>query len=60
LRRAIHRAAAIALLKKSIFNLRVDPMEPPLGTLGSLLISGDLLIMPNTARAKALCLSATT
>ena len=42
LRYAIHSAAAIALLKKSIFNLSVDPMEPSLSPLGSFLISGDL------------------
>jgi hypothetical protein len=42
LRCAIHSAAAIALLKKSIFNLSVDAMEPSLSPLGSFLISSDL------------------
>jgi hypothetical protein len=41
LRRAVHRTAGIALLKKSIFDLAVDAMEPLLGALGSLLISGE-------------------
>jgi hypothetical protein len=41
LRRATHRVVAVALLKKSIFNLRIDPMEPLLGALGSFLTSGD-------------------
>jgi hypothetical protein len=40
--RAAHRAAAVDLLKKSIFNLGVHAMEPLLGTLRSFLISGDL------------------
>jgi hypothetical protein len=42
LRRATRRTTAVALLKKSVFNLRVDAMEPMLGALDPLLISGDL------------------
>jgi hypothetical protein len=42
LRRTVHRAGFIALLKKSIFNLRVNTVEPLLGPLRSLLISSDL------------------
>jgi hypothetical protein len=39
--RAVHRAPRVALLEKSVFNLRIDTMEPLLGALGSLLISGE-------------------
>jgi hypothetical protein len=46
LRCAVHSAAAVALLKKSIFNLSVDAMEPLLGSLGSFLISSDLRFQP--------------
>jgi hypothetical protein len=35
-------AAPVILPEKSIFNLRVDAMEPLLGPLGSVLISSDL------------------
>jgi hypothetical protein len=42
LRRTVHRAGAIALRKKSNFNFGVDAMEPLLGPVRSLLISGDL------------------
>src|ERR1700722_14632538 len=35
LRRAAHRTAGIALLKKALFNLAVDPKEPLLSTIGS-------------------------
>ena len=41
---AAHRSAAIALLKKSIFNLRVDAMKPLLGPVGSFAISGDFCL----------------
>ena len=34
--------AVVTLSEKSIFNLRVNAMEPLLGTLGSFLISGNL------------------
>jgi hypothetical protein len=44
LRRATHRATAVTLLKKSVFNLRIDPMEPLLSSLGSFLIGGDLCL----------------
>jgi hypothetical protein len=44
LRRATHRVAAVALLKKSIFNLRIDPMQPLLGALGSFLIGSDFCL----------------
>jgi len=40
LRSATYRATAIILLKKSILDLSVDPMEPLLSPLGSLLMSG--------------------
>jgi hypothetical protein len=41
LRRAAHRAPAVALMKKSVLDPRVDPMDPLLGTFGSLLMGGD-------------------
>ena len=41
LRRATHRATVVALAKKSVFNLRINTMEPLLGPLGSLLVGGD-------------------
>jgi hypothetical protein len=43
LRRATHRTTAV-LLKKAVFNLRVDAMEPLLSPFGSLLISGDFCL----------------
>ena len=35
MRRATHRAAGIALLKKAVFNFAIDTMEPLHGTIGS-------------------------
>jgi hypothetical protein len=39
-------AAVVGLLKKSIFDLRIDAMEPLLSALGSLLIGGDFRFHP--------------
>jgi hypothetical protein len=44
LRRTIHCAAAAALLKKPVFNLRIYAMEPLLSLLGSFLMCGDLCL----------------
>ena len=41
LRRAVHRTPRVALLEKSVFNLRIDTMEPLLGSPSPLLISGE-------------------
>ena len=41
LRRAIYWPPRVALLKEAVFDLAVDPMEPLLGTIGSLLASGE-------------------
>jgi hypothetical protein len=48
-------AAVITLSEKSIFNLRVNTVEPLLGTLGSFLVGGDFrfqLRYPIFSRAK--------
>jgi hypothetical protein len=41
LRRATHCATGVVLAQKSVFNLRIDTMEPLFGALGSLLVGGD-------------------
>jgi hypothetical protein len=43
LRRTVHCASTVALLEELVFNLRIDPMEPLLGALGSLLRSSEFV-----------------
>jgi hypothetical protein len=49
LRRATHRAAGIALLKKAVFNFAIDTTEPLFGTIGSFSRSSELSLQLGNA-----------
>ena len=50
-----HRATAVTLMQKSVFNLGIDTMKPRLGKLGSFLVGGYFrfrLLYPIFSRTK--------